>query len=235
MRILAINGSPKANNGNTECILEPFLKGAESAGAETETVYLANKNIKHCTGCYSCWTRTPGVCIHKDDMPELLGKIQQADVLVFASPLYYFNVTGLMKDFIDRMLPLVNPELESRGGRYIHSSRYKGTGIKKRVLISNCGFPGRYNFSGLLETFKVMTGGTLDAAILCTEGGVLGAGDDYIRGLLSGYFSSVKKAGRELVEHGSITRETQEVLDREFMDPEVYMENANMAWREMQK
>lgn len=111
MRILAISGSPRGKNGNTERILRPFLEGARKAGAVTDTVYLKEKNINHCTGCYSCWTKTPGVCIHNDDMPGLLEKVCHADILVFVTPLYVYTVSGLMKDFMDRMLPLVKPFL----------------------------------------------------------------------------------------------------------------------------
>ena len=62
MKILAIQGSPRGKEGNTEIILNEFLSGAVSAGAKAETVYLKQKKIKPCLGCYTCWTKTPGVC-----------------------------------------------------------------------------------------------------------------------------------------------------------------------------
>lgn len=62
MKILALNGSPKGENGSTEVILKPFLKGCEKTGAEIETVYLKDKSIKHCSGCFTCWTKTPVFC-----------------------------------------------------------------------------------------------------------------------------------------------------------------------------
>ena len=99
MKILAINGSPRGESGNTEVILKPFLKGCEEAGAEIETIYLKDKDIKHCSGCFTCWTKTPGKCIHKDDMEELLHKISQADIMVYATPLYYYTVTGHYERF----------------------------------------------------------------------------------------------------------------------------------------
>ena len=72
MKVLAINGSPRGQFGNTEVLLKPFLEGCAEAGAEIETIYLKDKEIKHCIGCFTCWTKTPGKCIHKDDMEELL-------------------------------------------------------------------------------------------------------------------------------------------------------------------
>ena len=71
MHILAFNSSPRDNQtSKTELVLQKFLEGARRAGAETETLYLRNYQIKHCLGCFSCWTKTPGRCVQKDDMAE---------------------------------------------------------------------------------------------------------------------------------------------------------------------
>ena len=110
MKILAIQGSPRPKAGsNTEILLQEFLKGARSAGAETETVYLTEKKIHPCVGCFTCWVKTPGVCVFKDDMPELLEKVRDCQVLVYAFPLYNYNMTALTKAFQERILPLVHP------------------------------------------------------------------------------------------------------------------------------
>jgi multimeric flavodoxin WrbA len=119
MKILAINGSPRGRRSNTDRILQPFLEGAREAGAETETVYLKDLKINHCLGCFTCWTKTPGVCVHKDDMAALFPKVRQADVVVYATPLYVFTVSGLMKDFMDRLLPLADPHIVQRGAHYL--------------------------------------------------------------------------------------------------------------------
>ncbi|AKN30533.1 iron-sulfur protein [Clostridium carboxidivorans P7] len=230
MKILAINGSPRGEKGNTEVILKPFLKGCEEAGAETEIVYLKDKNIKHCSGCFTCWTKTPGKCIHKDDMEELLQKILEADIIVYATPLYYFTVTGIMKDFMDRMLPLNNREIVKKGENYTHPKRF-GKAPAKTVLISNCGFPGQYNFSGLVETFKVMTKGNLAGTILCAQGGILQAVnmDDMLKKLYAPFLSALVSAGKEIVNYGYIKDETQAVLDKDVIDPEIYIKNANSS------
>lgn len=232
MKILALNGSPRGEKGNTEVILKLFLKGAQEAGAEIETVYLKDKNIKHCIGCFTCWTKTPGECIHKDDMEKLLNKIEEVDIIVYATPLYYFTVTGIMKDFMDRMLPLNNREIIKVGENYSHPKRFRKTPVKS-ILISNCGFPGRYNFSGLLETFKVMTKGNLVGAILCDQGGPLQAidKDERLKNLYKDFFSALESAGKEIVKERHIKPETQAVLDKERMDPELYMKMANSSWR----
>ncbi|AKA68711.1 flavodoxin family protein [Clostridium scatologenes] len=231
MKILAVNGSPKGEKGNTEVILKQFLKGCEEAGAKAEIVYLKDKNIKHCSGCFTCWTKTPGKCIHKDDMEELLQKILEADIIVYATPLYYFTVTGTMKDFMDRMLPLNSREIIKKGDNYIHPKRFGKTPAKS-VLISNCGFPGQYNFSGLVETFKVMTKGNLVGTILCAQGGILQAVnvDDIVKKLYAPFLSALISAGKEIVNYGYIKDETQDILDKDVIDPEIYIKNANSSW-----
>jgi multimeric flavodoxin WrbA len=99
MKILAIQGSPRPKVSNTEILLQQFLQGAQSQGAETETIYLKDKDIHSCVGCYTCWAKTPGVCIFKDDMPELLEKVRSCDIIVYATPLYNYNMTSLLKAF----------------------------------------------------------------------------------------------------------------------------------------
>jgi putative sterol carrier protein/putative NADPH-quinone reductase len=231
MKILAVNGSPRGEHGNTDRILQPFLAGARETGADTETIYLKDKKINHCTGCFACWTKTPGVCVHKDDMPELLAKVQEADVMVYATPLYVFTVSGLMKDFMDRFIPLLKPYIVKRGDQYIHPKRNEGVWPKRVVLISNCGFPERHHFSGLVETFRCFTSGPdleLSATILCPAGEVLKIPE--LHESTRWYVEASHQAGREVAEHGRITPETQEILDRDLIDPEVYSQAANAHW-----
>jgi hypothetical protein len=234
MKILAINGSPRGRNSNTDRILLPFLEGTGEAGAETEVVYLNDKKINYCTGCFTCWTKTPGVCIHNDDMPSLLEKIRHAHIVVYTTPLYVFTVSGLMKNFMDRMLPLVDPHIIKRGDQYIHPSRYPDDNInqlKKDVLISNCGYPERHHFSGLVETFRVFNSSRkrdLAATILCTAGELLKVPE--AQESVQWYIDAIRRAGQEFVEEGRITPGTQELLDRNLMDAELYSQMANGYW-----
>ena len=235
MKILAINGSPRGAKGNTERLLQPFLEGAREAGAETEVVYLKDKEIKHCRGCFTCWTKTPGVCIHKDDMPALLAKLREAEVVVFATPLYVFTVSGLMKDFMDRMIPNIQPYILQRGEHFIHPPRYPETGTVKFVLISNAGFPERTHFSGLEETFRRFTDSPDEelAGMICCAGGEL-LRQPALQDSLAWYLDAAREAGREVVEQGHISSETQAVLDRPLVDdPAIYANMANASWESL--
>jgi multimeric flavodoxin WrbA len=101
MKILGICGSPR--KGNTEFLLREALKAAREKGAGTELILLREKRIEHCDGCLKC--DETGECHIRDDMQEIYKKLEDADAIVLASPSYYENVTGLFKDFIDRMNP----------------------------------------------------------------------------------------------------------------------------------
>lgn len=156
MLILAINGSPSGQLGNTDLVLQNLLKGMESAGATTETIYLNKLNIKHCIGCFNCWFKTPGKCIHNDDMAQLLEKRTKADLIIFATPLYVYSMTGLMKDFLDRCLPLAMPFFteDQTGKSTVHPKRHPRTAPQKMLLVSSCGFPEEKHFAPLVHTFK---------------------------------------------------------------------------------
>lgn len=232
MKILAINGSPRGKKSNTDRILQPFLEGAREAGAETETIYLKDKKINYCIGCFTCWTKTPGVCVHKnDDMPALLEKLIEADVVVYATPLYVFTATAQMKVFMDRHIPILQPFIIERDGQYIHPPRYESQ-HGKVVLISNCGFPERHHFSGLEETFRCFTSNPdseLVGAILCAGGELLK--QSALQESLQWYIEAARQAGREVVERGRIAPETQTTLDRPLVeDPAVYSRMANAYW-----
>ena len=71
-RILAINGSPRGRASNTQRLVNAFFEGAAQAGAACETLFATELDIHDCVGCFSCWNKTPGVCVFKDDMPGVL-------------------------------------------------------------------------------------------------------------------------------------------------------------------
>lgn len=102
MKVLVINGSPRAN-GNSDILCDEFLRGAQEAGHQTEKISLRHKKIGCCQACYACFQT--GDCIQKDDMSGILNKVQQTDVLVLASPTYFLTMSAQMKVFIDRLLP----------------------------------------------------------------------------------------------------------------------------------
>ncbi len=102
-QILIISSSPR-RNGNSEQLAASFAKGAVEAGHTVETVNLREKNYGFCKGCFACLKL--GHCILKDDAVEIASKMHDADVLVFATPVYYYSVCGQLKTMLDRANPL---------------------------------------------------------------------------------------------------------------------------------
>lgn len=101
MRILIISSSPRTA-GNSEVLCERFAKGASESGHEVETLLLRQMNIAPCHACYACMeTHT---CAIQDDMKEVFQKLKDADVIVLASPVYFYSVSAQMKAVIDRCL-----------------------------------------------------------------------------------------------------------------------------------
>lgn len=101
MKIIVLNGSPRAR-GNTELLAEEFIRGAADAGHQAELINLREKKIAGCLGCQYCFTHG-GTCVQKDDMADILAALDQADMVVFASPIYWFDITAQLKTVIDRM------------------------------------------------------------------------------------------------------------------------------------
>ncbi len=118
MKFVAFNGSPSGKASATGRIIEAFLAGAHRAGAEADCYHLCEYNIAQCRGCFFCWFRSPGRCVLQDDMPELLHAYQTADVVCFGSPVYSWNMTALLKNFVDRLVPLKNPLLTQQNGHF---------------------------------------------------------------------------------------------------------------------
>ncbi len=100
MKVLVIVGAKK--NGQTDQLTKQFIKGALSAGHEVETEYLfAKKNAHGCIDCQTC-KKNGGTCVWKDDIAPLMEKVLAADVLAFASPVYFFSISSQLKLFMDR-------------------------------------------------------------------------------------------------------------------------------------
>lgn len=100
-KILILSGSPR-KGGNSDLLCDEFMRGAKESGNAVEKVFLREKSIGFCTACYAC--RDSGVCAIQDDMAQLLQKMHWADVVVMASPVYFYSIDGQMKTFIDRCL-----------------------------------------------------------------------------------------------------------------------------------
>ena len=102
-KVLIVSGSLRVGS-NSEILAHEVEKGALEAGNEVEFITLKDKNIQFCRGCLAC--QKLGKCVIQDDMNTLIEKVQKADVLIFVTPIYYYEMSGQLKTFLDRCNPL---------------------------------------------------------------------------------------------------------------------------------
>ena len=139
-RVVCVLGSPRSN-GNSETIAKKLLETMESLGAQTRTFVLNDLDIKGCQACMGCKTGADG-CVVEDDISDVLKAVREADVLVMTSPIYFGQVTGQLKCFIDRMYSFFTPQYMTDPN---HRSRLAPG--KKCVLITTQGDPDAASFN----------------------------------------------------------------------------------------
>lgn len=123
--------------GNSDVLCDEFIKGAQEAGNNTEKIYLNDYKINFCRGCGVC--NTTHKCVQKDDMEMILNKMVTADVIVMATPVYFYNMNGQMKTLIDRTVPRYE-EISNKDFYFIIAAADNNHSNMERVLESFRGF-----------------------------------------------------------------------------------------------
>lgn len=151
MKILILNGSPH-RNGATSDMVKAFAAGAGEAGHQVVTVQAAHKDVRGCLGCEHCREKEAGVCVQKDDMQEIYPEILSADMVVFASPIYYFTLSAQLQAVIHRTYAIDIPK-----------------NVKKTALILSSGSPFVYGpaiaqyYQSIVEYWGVENAGIFTA------------------------------------------------------------------------
>jgi putative sterol carrier protein/Pyruvate/2-oxoacid:ferredoxin oxidoreductase delta subunit len=220
MKVLALNGSPRMKTSSTYHMLKPLLEGMEEAGAQTELIHIREYDLENCTGCYTCWVHTPGECVNKnkDSMYDILQKFYTTDLVVFGTPLYIFTMSGIMKTFLDRTIPglepwlIPNPHLSSTT---MHPERFHKP--EKMLLVSPCGFPEFENFDSLVTTFKQiarMFGWDYVGEILRPAAEPLSR-KEFQSGFAI-YFNLLRQVGKQVIRDGKISNALQTELRKDL-------------------
>lgn len=144
-KVLIISGSPR-RGGNSELLCDEFMRGAKENGNNVHKVCLRDKKLHYCNGCQVCYTNG-GICVHKDDVPTILKEMIEADVIVMASPVYFYSINAQMKTLIDRTV-----------------SKYMQMENKEFYFIVTATDEDKENLHGTIECFR----GFVD----CLEGAV---------------------------------------------------------------
>lgn len=209
MKIVAINGSPRGRDGNSAVMADALLAGAVDGGARTESVFLAEKDIRYCRGCFSCWTRNPGWCVTQDDMAAVLAQIRGADVIILATPVYFGNISGTLKVFIDRLTAI--------GG--VHPKEGAPPGPRAKLLmVANCGFADRAQFEVIALWVRHLARAMqteLLGEVYAPQGRFLTTAPALLQPALADYRQLLHTAGRELAIGLRLTEATARQLSEQ--------------------
>lgn len=229
-KVLVINASPRGKHGYTYFYLQAFIKGLESAGSEIDTININKSDIKPCRGCWHCWLLGTGECVVKDDTEMIYEKLQEADLVVYAFPLYADGVPGILKNLIERGTKTMHPYM-IEGLRKIRHPRRK---VKNQaaVLFSICGFPEMDHFDALRLYFKEWSHNShmpIVAEILRPACMYL-----YTNPLnferLNKVIDAMEKAGEELANDGQVKKKTLEQISQKLGNEEEFKTLSNNFW-----
>lgn len=157
MRITVISSSLRRNS-NSEMLADEFIRGAKESGNEAEKITLGGKKISFCIGCLSC--QKTGRCVIKDDCAEINEKIHDAEVLVFATPIYYYEMSGQLKTVLDRANPLYGSDYRFKDVYVLSTAAEDGEYVPKRAEEGVCGWIDCFERAHLAGT--VFVGGVND-------------------------------------------------------------------------
>ena len=141
------------SNSNSELLAKSFVEGAKESGNEVEYISLKNKDIRFCIGCLAC--QKLGHCVIKDDVTDIMDSVLYADVVVWATPIYYYEMSGQMKTLIDRLNPMYSKDYRL--------AAEEGDEVFEKVITG---------LNGWIDCFEKTS---IKGTVLC--GGVSSAGD----------------------------------------------------------
>ena len=213
-------------------MLERLLAGAVDAGALVERVALYEMRIERCAACHACWYRTPGICVHDDDMSGLLDRLAAADCWVFSCPVHVGGMTEGLVRVMERTLPLLSPFFEVRqDGRTGHLTSPLN---KNRIaaLVSTSGYWELEAFQPLVAQIEDLSrshGRRFVGALLRPHGLALkymqSSGID-VRDVLD----AAQRAGTELIRDGSFKDATLQAVSHPLLPQEDFVALMNSAF-----
>lgn len=224
MRILVLNGSPKKKS-DTMNLTKAFLSGIGNNGEHTiEIINVIDKEIKPCTGCFTCWKIQNGKCIQNDYQNEILEKITKADVIIWSFPLYCYSMPSHIKAVVDRTIPLVKMSMKETNGVVRHDALID-LSSKHYVVISGCGFP---NWNGNFDGLKLQCRNTFrnNLTMICVpETPMLNV--PAAAPLAQPLLGKFKKAGEYYAENLSLTEDIVAALEAPMLPNDIYIQIVN--------
>lgn len=240
-KIIAINGSHRGAKGYTHFLIEKLFKGARKENANCEEIILAELKINICEGCGMCNTEKHLLrCIHeeKDDVAMIFNKMREADIIIYATPIYIFNMSGLMKVFLDRMNSIGNSNdfRLSESGMFF---QYISKDICSKpfvTLICQDNFENEMskNVVSYFKTFSKFMDAPQAGTIIRRLGKLTGHGkntekENQYPKILESY-KAIELAGTELATKGKISRRTQKTASQDIIPVPFFSILKNFKW-----
>ena len=220
MKILAINGSHRGDRGHTRFLLDHLFAGASSRDADCQIVTLAGLKINRCLACGKCHTEGQYLrCVYdgKDDVREIFNQMAEADLLVFATPVYIFQMSGLMKTFLDRMYGTadVNDLRVAGSGLFFHhvDRAISSKPFVPLICCDNIESATPRNVIDYFRTYSRFNDAPQVGLLVRNAGRLAGHGHDpeaFTQApRLASVYLAYEQAGRELASSGRISKTTQ--------------------------
>jgi FMN-dependent NADH-azoreductase len=228
VKILAINASYRGDQGHTRFLIDQLFHGAKAAGAECEVVTLTRLKINRCLACDKCHTAEHYLkCLYaeKDDVAGIFAQIASADLVIYATPVYVFGVSGLLKTFLDRFYSTsdVNQLRVTRSGLFFHhvDKRICSRPFVSLIVCDNLDPEMPTGAREYLRTFARFMDAPHVGELIRSGGRLFGYGHDpqaaerfpKIRAVYAAY----EQAGRELALNGHISTVTQRQANQEII------------------
>ncbi len=223
MKILVLNGSPKAKS-DTMRMTRSFLSGLQAqTECDVTVIDVIKKNIKPCVGCFMCWKKGDGKCVQKDDQNEILREILASDVILFSFPLYCYSIPSHLKAVVDRLIPLSRLTMREENGRVSHETLFD-LSKKKYIVFSGSGFPNwEGNFEGLRLQMKNNFGDPL--MVFVPETPLLNVPQAAV--VAEPLLEKFRLAGEEFAKTGTLSEETVRMLEAPMLPKEIYLGQVN--------
>ena len=245
MKIVAINASHRGDKGFTQFLIDRIASGAAREGASFETIVLSKHRINRCTACQICHTQKSYLkCVYEkqDDVQEIFDKMRNADIIIFATPVYIFNMSGLLKIFLDRMNSTGDSgKLKlSKSGLFFHhiDQELCSKPFVLLVCCDNMEDETPKNVISYFRTYSKFMDAPMVGTLVRKSGKLIGHGKSpekekqYPK--VYDVYEAFQQAGRELATRGKIHPKTQRRASQHILNiPPVF--NVLMKFRPFKK
>lgn len=224
MKVLVLNGSPKAKS-DTMHMTNAFIKGIKETGEhQIEIINVIEKEIKPCIGCFACWKMQNGKCVQKDFQNEILSKIIESDAVIWSFPLYCYGMPSHLKAVVDRSIPLAKMNMKEENGVVRHETLIDFT-EKHYVVLCGCGFP---DWNGNFDALRIQCANMfpINLTTVCVpETPMLSVPEAHP--LTNPLIEKFVNAGKEFAEKLTLSDETIASLEVPMLPNDVYIQIVN--------